>query len=109
MAAISSDTVVCVQGRWDDWKTAEVRLRNLQDVHWSQPSGAPRSLVHGYILCSDIIAGEVAHACAGGGALPHRLRVCVLKRHSAPTVYAEIARRADDRLQAEQAPLALPA
>jgi hypothetical protein len=108
MAAISSDTVICVQGKWDDWKTAEVRLRNLQDVHWSQPTGAPRPLAHGYILCSDIIIGEVAHAC-DGGALPHRLRVCVLKRHSAPTIYAEIARRADVRQQAEQTPMALPA
>ena len=107
MAAISSDTVICVQGKWDGWKTAEVRLRNLQDVHWSQPTGAPRPLAHGYILCSDIIAGEVPHAC--DGALPHRLHVCVLKRHSAPTVYAEIARRAEDRRQAEQAPMALPA
>lgn len=108
MTAISSDAVICVQGEWDGWKTAEVRLRDLQDVHWSQPSGAPRPLAHGYILCTDIIAGEVPHAC-GRGAPPHRLHVCVLKRHSAPSVYAEIARRADDRRLAEQAPVALPA
>jgi hypothetical protein len=107
MSAIG-DAVICVQSEWDGWKTAEVRLRDLTDIHWSQPSGAPRPLAHGYVLCTDIIDGEVAHRC-DRAAVPHRLRVCVLKSHSAPSVYAEIARRANERCDARQMPIAAQA
>jgi hypothetical protein len=36
----------------------------------------------------------VPHECEKLSA-PHRLRVCVLKKHSPESVYQEIARRAD--------------
>jgi hypothetical protein len=91
---VSDETVICVQGEWNGWKTAEVRLRDLLDVHWRQPIRAPRTLVHGYVRCTDIIAGEIPHACEHAG-VSHRLLVCVIKRHSAPSAYEELARRAD--------------
>jgi hypothetical protein len=68
-------------------------LRDLVDIHWRQPIRAPRPLVHGYIRCTDIIAGEIPHVCEQTGT-PHRLLVCVIKRHSAPSVFEELARRA---------------
>jgi hypothetical protein len=93
---VTDDKVICVQREWDGWKTAEVRLRDLLDIHWRQPTRAPRALVHGYISCTDIIAGEIPHGCEHTG-VSHRLLVCVLKRHSAPSAYAELARRADQQ------------
>jgi hypothetical protein len=92
----TSESVVCVQGTWDGWKTAEVRLRDIVDLHWHQPVHAPRPLAHGYVLCTDVVGGEIPHRCERSTA-PHRLRVCILKRHSAPSVFAEIARRADEQ------------
>ena len=105
---VSEETVICVQGQWNGWKTAEVRLRDLLEVHWRQPSGAPRALVHGYIRCTDILSGEIPHTCQQSDP-SHRLLVCVIKRHSAPSTYEELARRADgQRLSATHAPIVTP-
>jgi len=85
---------IFVQREWDGWRTAEVRLGDLQNIHWHQPRGALRALAHGYISCASITAGTIPHECERTPG-PHRLLVCVLKSRSAPSVYAEIARRAD--------------
>jgi hypothetical protein len=69
----------------------------LCDIHWRQPVHAPRLLVHGYIRCTDIIAGEIPHVCERTGT-PHRLLVCVIKRHSAPSAFEELVRRAGPQM-----------
>jgi hypothetical protein len=92
----TDDILVCVQSEWDGWQTAEVRLGDLQNVHWFQPERARMPFLHGYISCATITIGEIPHNCERTKG-PHTLRVCVLKRHNAPSVYAEIARRADEQ------------
>ena len=87
---------VFVQREWDGWQTAEVQLRDLQNIHWFQPARAPRPLLHGYVSCSSITGGALPHNCDQTKG-PHTLLVCVLKCHSAPSVYEEMARRADPR------------
>jgi hypothetical protein len=88
------DAVVRVHQEWDGWRSAEVRSSDLRDVHWFQPRRAPQRLVHGYVSCAKV-AHDLQHDCEGTPA--HRLRVCILKRHTVPTTYAELARRADAR------------
>jgi hypothetical protein len=90
------EMLIRVQSEWDGWRSAELRLGDLQDVHWLQPAEAPHPLVHAYIVCSRIVTGDIPHDC-DRTASPHRLLVCILKRHTIPTVYTELARRADDR------------
>jgi hypothetical protein len=90
------DVLIRVQAGWDCWANADVRVSDLRDLHWFHPIGAPQALVHGHISCSSLMAGEIPHQC-DPGSVPHRLRVCILKRHNMPTVYAELARRADER------------
>jgi hypothetical protein len=90
----ADEMFVCVQREWNGWQTAEVLLKDLQNIHWFQPDHAPRPMVHGYVSCSCITAGTLPHNCDHTQG-PHTLLVCVLKSHSAPSVYAEIARRAD--------------
>ena len=89
-------TLIPVQREWNGWRRAQVRLDDLRDVHWFQPEGAPRPLVHGNISCADIVDGDIPHDCSLTKG-PHRLHVCVLKRHTIPTVHAKLARRADER------------
>jgi hypothetical protein len=88
-----SETLVAVRGEWDGWRAADVEARNLTELHWSQPPGAPRAIVHGFIRCSDIVRGDLPHGCERTAG-PHRLLVCILKRHNPPSVYAAIERRA---------------
>jgi hypothetical protein len=90
------EMLIRVQSAWNGWRSADIRLRDLRDVHWFQPNQAPRELVHGYVSCSAIAAGEIPHECVQQS-VPHRLLVCILKRHTIPTVYAELARRADQQ------------
>jgi len=85
---------IFVEQTWDGWRLAEVRLADLHDLHWRQPSGAPRALLHAYISCASIVAGSLPHDCDRTGG-PHRLLVCVLKKHCAPSIYAFVAQRAD--------------
>jgi hypothetical protein len=86
--------LIRVHDQWDGWHNAEIPLSDLQNVHWLQPARAPRPLLHGYVSCASIAAGEIPHNC-GRSDGPHTLLVCVLKKHSTPSLYAEIARRAD--------------
>jgi hypothetical protein len=88
--------LIRVQREWDGWRTAEVRLNDLQDVHWFQPAGAPRPLVHAYVSCDSVMSGDLPHDCHCTPA-PHRLLVCVLKRHTTGRAYSEMVRRADGR------------
>jgi hypothetical protein len=85
--------LIRVHDQWDGWHNAEVRLSDLQKVHWLRPARAPRPLLHGYVSCASIAAGEIPHNCQQSAG-PHTLLVCVLKKHSTPALYAEMARRA---------------
>jgi hypothetical protein len=84
---------ISVTADWKDWRSTRVRVTDLRDVHWYQPLGAPHALVHAYIACTEII-GDRMHVC-DAAATPHNVRVCVLKSHNIPSVYAALARRAD--------------
>jgi hypothetical protein len=88
------DDLVRVQTDWKDWRTVEVRLRDVTGLHWSQPAGAPHALLHGYILCTSIVSGELPHRCDESSA-PHRLLVCALKRRTPLAIYAVLALQAD--------------
>ena len=92
--ANSDEMLVCVQREWDGWRTTYVRLGDLQNIHWFQPQRAPRPLVHGYISCASMTGGAIPHTCEPTEG-SHTLLVCILKKHSTPSVYAEVARRAD--------------
>src|SRR5688500_6763578 len=104
MTAIHGD-LVRVQSGWKDWRSVEVPLRDVTDLHWLQPPGAPHALLHGYVPCTSIVSGEIPHRCDAQSA-PHRLLVCALKRRTPAALYAAMARQAD---AARSAMLVLPA
>jgi hypothetical protein len=86
------ELIVPVRRAWNGWQTAEVRLGELHGIHWHQPAGAPRPLIHAYVDCTRT-QGQIAHDC-GTTPAPHRLLVCVLKRHAMPIAYRELVRLA---------------
>jgi hypothetical protein len=89
----ADDTQIVVQKEWNGWRTATARLSDLENVHWFQPSGAPRPLIHAYIRCSSLQSGPLAHDCHASSGAVHLL-VCVLKSHTAPAVFQELSVRA---------------
>lgn len=92
----NDDTLVRVQSEWNGWRSATIRVGDINQLHWFQPTRAPRALLCGYVSCANLASGELPHPCDGRSA-PHRLRVCILKRHTLPDVYQELAGRAAGR------------
>ena len=92
-ASVCPDLLVVVQSEWNGWQKAMAPLSALEEVHWHQPAGAPRPLIHAYTTCHALVSGSVPHDCAGAGQ-PHRLLVCVLKSHTAPVAFQHLVARA---------------
>jgi hypothetical protein len=88
--------LIRVHGTWDGWQSAEVRLEDLHDVHWLTPLRAPHAFLHATIACSAIVSGSIPHSCDPENG-PHRLLVCVIKKHTVGSTYTELTRRADGR------------
>lgn len=86
--------LVVVQRAWSEWRTALVRVSDLEDVHWFRPAGAVRPLIHGYVWCDKIVSGRLSHDCSKSPC-PHRVLVCLLKSHTTGCVFDELARRAN--------------
>jgi hypothetical protein len=85
--------LVLVQQDWSGWRKAWIPVSSLEDVHWHQPAGAPKPLVHGYVSCAALVSGDLPHDCVGTTA--HRLLVCVLRRHTAACVFDTLVQRAN--------------
>ncbi len=96
MSVVLEETLIPVQREWDGWRLAEVRFKDLQDVHWFQPPGAPRALLHGYVAPGTVVSGDLL-ATPTGAPMPEvdRLLVCVIKCHTAAPIYTALAARAD--------------
>jgi hypothetical protein len=88
------DLLLNVHAAWNGCRNASVRFGDLGEVHWRRPAGAPQVLLHGYVSCSKLLSGAIPHVCDAATA-PHRLLVCVLKRHTLDAAYGALARRAD--------------
>jgi hypothetical protein len=102
--------LVQIRCAWNAWRTAEVPVSDLHDIHWQQPQGAPRPLLHGYVECTEAIRALIPHDCGPAGAT-HRMLVCVIKRCAAPPAYRELVRLAGARSPVAQAtgdPVAIP-
>lgn len=85
---------IVVQRDWYGWRTAMVDIDDLTNIHWFQPNGAPRALIHAYVPCTRLHSGDIPHDCNLTPA-PHLLLVCVLKSHTAPSVFEGLASQAD--------------
>jgi len=104
----SGSVLIRVHRSWDGWRSAEVHMTDLQEVHWRQPNGAPHEFLHAFISCTKLVSGDMSHICDGSA--PHRLLVCLLKKHLVPAAYAELARQAEAaRLTARNAASSCPA
>jgi hypothetical protein len=91
---VDQEALVPVQRAWNAWRVAHARLRDLEDVHWFQPPGAPRLLLHAYLSAASIVTGSLVDASEASH-LPERLLVCVIKCHTTPATYSTLATRAD--------------
>lgn len=91
------NALVRVHSRWDGWQTVEVRLADLDDIHWFQPERAPHPLLHAYVSSGRFAAAETMRHDDDSRSAPNRQRVCVLKRHTIPGLYAALADRAHDQ------------
>jgi len=76
-------TIVTVRRQWSSYLSADYLLDDVDDLHWSDVTGGinvrtPRPFIHGYVLCTQMIRGDLDHSCAHGPP-PHRIKVCLVK------------------------------
>lgn len=90
------DVLIRVHDSWSGWRSAEVALSDLEDVHWSQPPGAPHPMIHAFVRAACVKNGDLL-GDRDAKAMRHVILVCVVKRHTVATAYAVLARRADAR------------
>jgi len=96
VAPASLDQLISVQSMWNGWRTALVRARDLRNVHWFKPAGAPRALLHAEVSCAALPSKAVPHEC-DPASYPHTLMVCVIKSHVTAGVFDALAQLAGDR------------
>ncbi len=89
-----NDQTVSVRRQWNDWRDAEYRLSDISGLHWSRISGgvnapAPQPFIHGYVLCDQMLGGELAHSCRHGSG-PHEIKVCIVKKMNKPAVFKQL-------------------
>ena len=92
----SPDHLIAVQTMWNGWRTALVRVGDLENLHWFQPVGAPRALLHAELPCTALRSGSVPHQC-DPLTRPHRLMVCVIKSHVTAVIFEALATLAGER------------
>ena len=93
VAAPSVQALVPVLRSWNGWRTAQARAEDLEDIHWFQPLGAPKDLLHAYVSPSKLVSGSLSEII-DEAASPERMLVCVLKSHTSGTVWMALANRA---------------
>lgn len=96
--------LVVVQRAWSEWRTALVRVSDLEGVHWFRPAGAVRPLIHAYVWCDRVVSGRLSHDCTKSPC-PHRVLVCLLKSHTTGCVFEELSRRANATTETRRVPV----
>ena len=88
------DDLVTVRRQWNDWRHAQFRFSDLDNVHWDTVSGGvqapcPQPFIHAYVWCDEKIAGELAHGCMHGGG-PHSIKVCIVMKDNDRHVFERL-------------------
>ena len=83
---IDEDPLVTVSRAPGDYQTAQYRMSDIANLHWSHLTGGvhrflSRPRVMGYVWCNEMETGEVVHSCRHGSR-PHEIKVCVLRTHN---------------------------
>ena len=96
---------VWVRRQWNDAdRCAAYRLSDVDGWHFSSISGgvrvrANRAYLHAYVMCDQMIEGELGHSCSHGPA-PHRIKVCIVQKGN-EEAWPHVLRAAEcDRIEA---------
>ncbi len=93
-APLGPETRVVIRRHWNDYRKGVVLFRCIKGLHWSHYSGgicasSPYLMMMGYIWCTDIISGEVAHSCCHGPA-PHWIKVTIVQKDNPRNIVREL-------------------
>ena len=92
-----SGELVYVRRQPGDHQTAAYRVEDVDGVRFDHVSGGVNKYLHqpalcGYVLCDEMVEGDVAHSCRHGPA-PHRIKVVIPKICNDPQLWARLAGR----------------
>ena len=91
-----NEPIIEVRRQWNDYRLARYRLKDIDELHWSNYSSggfsAPGLFVHGYVRCDQMLSGKLSHSCQHGPP-PHRLKVSMTKTGN-EAIWSKILERA---------------
>ena len=91
---LTPETIVRVRRHWNRRRIGDVRLGDIDDLHWARTSGgtghrSPFVMIYGYLLCDRLVAGRLAHSCVHGER-PHRIKIVVVKKDNPKGIIAAL-------------------
>ena len=91
MAAATHHTLVTVNRNPGSRRLARYWISDIEEPHWHYDSGGSgkrsrRPSLFGYVYCTGMVDGEVAHSGLHGGPCPHRIVVHIPAKHNDPGV-----------------------
>ena len=91
--------LVTVCRHWRDTQKAQVHIDKLTSLRFDSVAGgagvmAPRQFLHGCILCTDLVSGEIAHS-GRRGPPPHEIIVCITKKDNSPEIYKRLLEKSE--------------
>ena len=86
--------LVRVRRHWNCRRIGDVRLGDIDDLHWARTSGgtghrSPFVMMYGYVLCDRLVAGTLAHSCVHGEGA-HRVKIVVVKKDNPKGIIAAL-------------------
>ena len=86
MSADESTRTLKIKRHPFDWQMAEYRFEDVSGFRWDSESGGVKRMtsypmVFAYVMCDQMLQGELAHSCAHGPP-PHEIKVCLPRKHN---------------------------
>jgi hypothetical protein len=109
---LEETATVKVRRAWNDTvHTAKVPLEAVGLLHWEivtqETAHIPLQFIHGYVLCDQLLSGELAHSCESEQEqAPHIIKVCIVKKgnlYSFPAIEKLAGERFDTYAKARAA------
>jgi hypothetical protein len=112
VSMLEKTATVKVRRAWNDTvHTAKVPLEAVGLLHWEivtrETALIPLQFIHGYVLCDQLLSGELAHSCDSElEEAPHTIKVCIVKKgnlYSFPVIEKLAGERFDTYAKARAA------
>ena len=90
---LTSSVRVAIKQSPMDISLGFVHMDKIRSLRWDNTSAGKlkhtRIFTYGFVLCEDILDGEIGHSCFRGSK-SHSIKVCIIKKYTKDSVYRKL-------------------